>query len=224
MGALRGGRAHGSRTRNGSRRFQAVVRTNVAIWGVGLAVEMYDGPAAVARTEGVVLPPSLPRARTGHHYLDLARGHFYNGDNARALDALMAARRITPQQIRYNPMARETVYAPARAERRSTATRRVGAKTTTVPHYAGWPPPIQAAPSHSPRYQEKVLSETARWNQSISETTMPIVSSGTCATTSARGLITLVGPQPTRCKPRSPVTSADTSHMPVSRTRSARML
>lgn len=94
--------------------------TNVAIWGVGLAVEMYDGPGAVARSERVSLPEGLPRARAGHHYMDLARGYFYNGDNRGALDALLTARRITPQQVRYNPMARETVYALANAERRST--------------------------------------------------------------------------------------------------------
>jgi len=98
--------------------------TNVAIWGVGLAVEMYDGPAAVARSERVRLPASLPRARAGHHFMDLARGHYYNGDNRGALESLLEARRITPQQVRYNPMARETVYALAQAERRSTETLR----------------------------------------------------------------------------------------------------
>jgi transcriptional regulator with XRE-family HTH domain len=107
--------------------------TNVAIWGVGLAVEMYDGPAAVARSENVRLTTELPKARAGHHYMDLARGHYYNGDNRGALDALLTARRITPQQIGYNPMARETVYALAQAERRSSESLRSLATWMGVP-------------------------------------------------------------------------------------------
>jgi transcriptional regulator with XRE-family HTH domain len=93
---------------------------NTAIWGVGLAVELQDGPAAVARAQNVVIPDYLPRARAGHHFLDLARGHLYNGDREAALGALLTARRIAPQQARYSPMARETVYALARVERRSS--------------------------------------------------------------------------------------------------------
>jgi hypothetical protein len=68
----------------------------------------------------VVIPVGFPSARAGHHYLDLARAHIYNGDRQGALSALIAARRIAPQQTRYNPMARETVYALAKAERRSS--------------------------------------------------------------------------------------------------------
>jgi transcriptional regulator with XRE-family HTH domain len=94
--------------------------TNVAIWGVGLAVEMQDGAEAVARAEHVRIPALTPRARAGHHFMDLARGHYYNGSPRAALDCLMTARRITPQQVRYNPMARETVYALARTERRTS--------------------------------------------------------------------------------------------------------
>ena len=94
--------------------------TNTAVWGVGLAVELQDGPAAVARARDIAVRPALPKERAGHHYMDLARGHFYNGDHASALGSLVTARRIAPQQTRYNPMARETVLALARAERRST--------------------------------------------------------------------------------------------------------
>jgi transcriptional regulator with XRE-family HTH domain len=98
--------------------------TNTAIWGVGLAVELQDGPAAVARGEHVMISPDLPRARAGHHYMDLARGHLYNADYAAALGAMLTARRIAPQQVRYNPSARETVYSLARAERRASDTLR----------------------------------------------------------------------------------------------------
>lgn len=98
--------------------------SNTAIWGVGLAVELMDGAAAVQRARQVVIPEHLPRARAGHHFLDLARGHVYNGDNRAALSSLLMARRVAPQQIRYHPMARETVYSLARDERRSTETLR----------------------------------------------------------------------------------------------------
>jgi transcriptional regulator with XRE-family HTH domain len=98
--------------------------SNTAIWGVGLAVELMDGPAAVDRAQRVVIPADLPRARAGHHFLDLARGQYYNGDHRGALGSLLTARRIAPQQIRYHPAARETVYALARAERRSSDTLR----------------------------------------------------------------------------------------------------
>ncbi len=98
--------------------------TNTAIWGVGLAVELQDGPGAAERGAKVVISPKLPRARAGHHYMDLARGHLYNADHPAALAAMLTARKIAPQQIRYNPSARETVYALARAERRASDTLR----------------------------------------------------------------------------------------------------
>lgn len=91
---------------------------NTSIWGVGLAVELQDGPGALTRNRDVFLPADLPRARAGHHYMDLARGYLYTGDRQGALGALMTARRIAPQQLRYNPGARETVHALARAEHR----------------------------------------------------------------------------------------------------------
>lgn len=94
--------------------------TNTAIWGVALAVELQDGAAAVSRAAQVRIPAELPKARAGHHFLDLSRGYLYYGDRQSALSALVTARRHAPQQVRYNPMARETVYALAQAERRSS--------------------------------------------------------------------------------------------------------
>jgi transcriptional regulator with XRE-family HTH domain len=107
--------------------------SNTAIWGVGLAVELMDGPAAVERAQHVMIPRTLPRARAGHHFLDLARGQFYNADHQGALGSLLTARRIAPQQVRYHPMARETVYALARTERRSSDTLRGLAAWMGVP-------------------------------------------------------------------------------------------
>jgi transcriptional regulator with XRE-family HTH domain len=96
--------------------------TNTAIWGTALGVELMDGAEAVRRAQFVHLPAGVPPERAGHHYLDLARGQLLYGDRPAALDALRLARQIAPQQTRYHPMARETVYALARAERRSSNT------------------------------------------------------------------------------------------------------
>jgi len=94
--------------------------TNVAIWGTALAVELMDGAKAVERAKHVRLTPDTPPERAGHHFIDLARGQLINGDRAGVLDSMLKARRIAPQQTRYHPMARDTVYALARMERRST--------------------------------------------------------------------------------------------------------
>ncbi|WP_203981282.1 helix-turn-helix domain-containing protein [Planosporangium flavigriseum] len=99
--------------------------TNAAIWGVGLAVELNDGPAAVTRAHDVRIGPGTPPERTSHHYIDLARGWLYNGDRGeKALACLNTARRLAPQQTRNHPMVRETLLALARVERRSTGSLR----------------------------------------------------------------------------------------------------
>ena len=107
--------------------------TSTAIWGVGLAVELQDGPTAVSRASKVRIPVGLPKQRAGHHFLDLSRGFLYYGDRKSALDALVTARRIAPQQVRYHPMARETVYALAQAERRSSESLRSLATWMGIP-------------------------------------------------------------------------------------------
>jgi transcriptional regulator with XRE-family HTH domain len=94
--------------------------TNVAIWGTALGVELFDAPASLQRAHAVHVSADTPRERAGHHFIDLARAQLMNGDRAGVLDSLLTARRIAPQQTRYHPMARETVYALARAERRSS--------------------------------------------------------------------------------------------------------
>lgn len=96
--------------------------TNVGIWSVALAVELGDAPRAIERARDVRLPPGTPRERAGHHYIDLARAYLSHSDRRSALNSLLAARKIAPQQTRYHPMVRETVHALARAERRSTET------------------------------------------------------------------------------------------------------
>ncbi len=98
--------------------------SNVGIWTVGLAVELADGPRAVARARDLRIDPATPPNRVGHHYIDLARGHLLAGHRHAALDALLTARRISPQQVRHHPMVRETVHTLALEEKRSSETLR----------------------------------------------------------------------------------------------------
>jgi transcriptional regulator with XRE-family HTH domain len=98
--------------------------TNVAIWGTALGVELMDGAKAIERSHHVRLTPQTPPERAGHHYIDLARGQLLYGKRREALQSLLAARRVAPQQVRYHPMARETVFALAKAERHSSETLR----------------------------------------------------------------------------------------------------
>lgn len=94
-------------------------RPNVDIHSVAAAVEMADGTTALSRGRGL-RPDGLYPARVGHYHLDLARAFLLHGDRERALGELTIARRIAPQQTRYHPQVRETVYALAEADRRST--------------------------------------------------------------------------------------------------------
>ncbi|WP_280439137.1 helix-turn-helix domain-containing protein [Nocardia cyriacigeorgica] len=94
--------------------------TNVAIWSVGLAVEMMDGAEALRRAHTVHIPATTPRERTGHYYIDLARGHLLHGNRASALGALHTAKKVAPTQTRYHPMVHETLRILARQEARSS--------------------------------------------------------------------------------------------------------
>jgi transcriptional regulator with XRE-family HTH domain len=97
-----------------------VNRANVAIWSVGLAVELGDGPQAVRRAAAMRGFAGVTPNRVSHHYIDLARAHLYAGDRNAALESLLTARKLAPQQTRYHPQVRETVRMLARLERRRT--------------------------------------------------------------------------------------------------------
>lgn len=104
--------------------------TNVAIWSVGLAVELSDGTKAVKRAESFAPPTTgVPKERVGHHWIDLARGYLLHDDQQRCLAALQQARRTAPQQTRYHPMVAETVRTLARAERR---------RSDSLAGFVGW--------------------------------------------------------------------------------------
>lgn len=103
--------------------------TNVDIWRVGLAVEAVDGAAAMSRAATVDLPAETPAERAGHHWIDTARGCLLHGDRERTFEALLRARRVSPQQTRNHPQVHETVRVLAENDRR---------RTDSLAGYARW--------------------------------------------------------------------------------------
>jgi len=94
---------------------------NVAMHEVSAAIELADGTLAVRRAAGAERAGHvrmMPPVRAGHYRIELARGWLYHGDWHRALAALRAGRRVSPQLVRIHPMVRDTVSAIAHAERR----------------------------------------------------------------------------------------------------------
>jgi transcriptional regulator with XRE-family HTH domain len=98
--------------------------TNVAIWGPALALEQYDDGKAANLAVRVAIPDGFSRTRAGQHWVDTARAHAALSLSAQALDALLRARQVAPQQTRYHPHVRETLQSLARAERRRPQTLR----------------------------------------------------------------------------------------------------
>ncbi|MUN41655.1 helix-turn-helix domain-containing protein [Actinomadura sp. NEAU-AAG5] len=96
--------------------------TNVAIWGVSLAVELCDDAAALNRADNVHLPESAPRERSSHHWIDVSRAHAWRGDAQAALQCLYQARSISPQHTRFHPQVRETMQMIGRTERQAKGT------------------------------------------------------------------------------------------------------
>jgi transcriptional regulator with XRE-family HTH domain len=94
---------------------------NVGVHEVSAAIELADGTLAVSRATQIEKAGhlrTLPPSRAGHYRIEIARGWLYHGDRHRALRALQAARRVSPQLVRIHPMVRDTVYVIARNEPR----------------------------------------------------------------------------------------------------------
>jgi len=103
--------------------------TNVDIHSVAVPVELADGTTAVTRAAEVRLPADTAPSRSGHHWIDLARGWLLHGDRRRALECLQTARRIAPQLTRYHPQVHEVVHALAASNTRSN---------TALAQFAAW--------------------------------------------------------------------------------------
>jgi transcriptional regulator with XRE-family HTH domain len=91
---------------------------NVGIHEVAVAVELGDADEAIRRSASFTLPDGLPRERSSHHYIDLARAWLWQRDQAKALACVTKAEHLAPQRTRYHPMARETVTRLLDAHRR----------------------------------------------------------------------------------------------------------
>jgi hypothetical protein len=97
--------------------------TNVAIHGVQIAAELGDGREALRRSAGLDadrLPPSLLERRS-HLLIDVARGHAQQADDNAAVATLLAADRVAPQEVRFNPVVFDLVALLLRRERRGAA-------------------------------------------------------------------------------------------------------
>lgn len=96
--------------------------TNAAIWSVSLPVEMGRGRDAVRAAHHVTtqLPHTFSAERRSHHWIDLGRGHWYNGQRDKALDAFLTAESIAPTATRMHSGVQETVRTMIRTQRRGT--------------------------------------------------------------------------------------------------------
>jgi transcriptional regulator with XRE-family HTH domain len=85
--------------------------TNVEVHRAAAAVELGDGRLALQIHQGIDrerLAVMVPERRA-HHYLDLARGCAQFGDVDKAAQALLAADRCAPSEIRCRPLAHDIV-------------------------------------------------------------------------------------------------------------------
>ncbi|WP_311034906.1 helix-turn-helix domain-containing protein [Streptomyces luomodiensis] len=95
--------------------------TNAAIWSVSLPVEMGKGQEAVRRAELITrsLPKQYASERRSHHYIDVGRAYYYNGQHEQALEAFVKAEKLAPQATRMNASVRETTHTMLNGNRRT---------------------------------------------------------------------------------------------------------
>ncbi|PWG08201.1 transcriptional regulator [Streptomyces sp. V2] len=95
---------------------------NVTVHSINVALEMSDQTQALRlnRDADPGRLEALPNSRRGHHRMDLARAHLWDGNRRQALTELREAERIAPQLVRNHPIARATLRKIVYAERAST--------------------------------------------------------------------------------------------------------
>jgi transcriptional regulator with XRE-family HTH domain len=89
---------------------------NVAIHRMAAASDRDKHAKALERAVKVRLPQDYPAARAGHYWADRARAEAWTARHDDALTSLENARRIAPQQTRYQPSVHETVGTLLRAK------------------------------------------------------------------------------------------------------------
>jgi hypothetical protein len=94
--------------------------TNVGIHRASVAVELGDAGRVVEQARAID-PSRLPSLeRRAHHLLDLAQGFGQGRKDHQALDALLQAERLAPQEVHQQPVVQRLVVELLHRERRTT--------------------------------------------------------------------------------------------------------
>lgn len=91
--------------------------TNVAAHRVAALAELKDYNGAVNTAQDMAIPADWPASRTGRHLVEVANAELWTGRTDAAFRSLLRARKVAPQQTRYDFTVRETVAALVRAQR-----------------------------------------------------------------------------------------------------------
>ncbi|MDJ1134144.1 helix-turn-helix domain-containing protein [Streptomyces iconiensis] len=117
---LREATAHAARTGEAAHvHWLSFGPANVAVHEVSAQVEMHRYGKALERARDVRLPHGWPMSRRAHFCIDRARAEMETGRSDAALECLMTARKLAPQQTRYHPGARETINGLVHQRRRT---------------------------------------------------------------------------------------------------------
>lgn len=113
---------------DGNAMWTAFGPTNVQLHRVSAAIRLYDGPGAVTAAAGIAAPQrdALPRERRANHLVDLARGQTLAGHRTEAVDTLLRAEGLAPQEVHCRPQTTKLV-ADLRLLGAGTAQRRLRA-------------------------------------------------------------------------------------------------
>ncbi|MGW6910236.1 helix-turn-helix domain-containing protein [Streptomyces sp. NPDC054940] len=93
--------------------------TNVALHKMSAAVEMHQYDEALKQARKMKLPTQLATSRRAHFLIDRARAEMETGYTDKALEHLVDARKMAPEQTRYHPGARETITGLVHLSRRT---------------------------------------------------------------------------------------------------------
>ncbi|MFJ5121895.1 helix-turn-helix domain-containing protein [Kitasatospora sp. NPDC088548] len=93
--------------------------TNVEVHNVGILADQERHDEAVEAARAVVVPDGWARSRASAHLAEVARSQLLTGKADKALQGLMRAREMAPQQMRYHPMVRDTIAGLLSARRSS---------------------------------------------------------------------------------------------------------
>jgi tetratricopeptide (TPR) repeat protein len=97
--------------------------TNVGIHRASVLVELGDAGRAVEQARAIDPSPLPSLERRAHHLLDLAQGYGQWRKDHQALDALLQAERVAPQEVHQQPTVQRLVVELLHRERRTTKPR-----------------------------------------------------------------------------------------------------